>query len=194
MPTPGHRRPPLPPAVFAAQRPDGRISADRRSAHLDFLNRVSQVRILPGAPRRCWSAPGAGAGLAHRASGQRLVLTWSARAASERSATASSASANRRPCRSTVVCAEAWHALSGIPVLADRREVFGQVASMPTAWAAGAGPALGEELRIDRRVAASVVVRTSMLEAEQRASTLSRAPRDPAGPHPARPPPMAARA
>jgi hypothetical protein len=42
-----------------------------------------------------------------------------------------------------------------------------------TAWAAGAGPDLGEELRIDRRVAAFVVVRTSMLEAHYCASTLS---------------------
>jgi hypothetical protein len=83
--------------------------------------------------------------------------------------------------------------------LTDRQEMFGQVASMPTAWrvldrvdaehlpavraaraaarqaawAAGAGPDLGEELRIDRRVAAFVVVRTSMLEAQHRASTLS---------------------
>lgn len=39
--------------------------------------------------------------------------------------------------------------------------------------AAGAGPDLGEELRIDRSVAAFVVVPTSMLEAQHRASTLS---------------------
>jgi hypothetical protein len=46
-------------------------------------------------------------------------------------------------------------------------------AARQAAWAAGAGPELGEELRIDRRVAAFVVVRTSMLEAQHRASTLS---------------------
>jgi hypothetical protein len=98
-----------------------------------------------------------------------------------------------------VAVADGADAVSGIAVLTDRQEVFGQVASMPTAWrvldrvdaehlpavraaraaarqaawAAGAGPDLGEELRIDRRVAAFVVVRTSMLEAQHRASTLS---------------------
>jgi hypothetical protein len=98
-----------------------------------------------------------------------------------------------------VAVADGADAVSGIAVLTDRQEVFGQVASMPTAWrvldrvdaehlpavraarvaarqaawAAGAGPDLGEELRIDRRVAAFVVVRTSMLEAQDRASTLS---------------------
>jgi hypothetical protein len=36
-----------------------------------------------------------------------------------------------------------------------------------------AGPEVGPKLRIDRRVAAFVVVRTSMLEAQHRASTLS---------------------
>jgi len=40
-----------------------------------------------------------------------------------------------------------------------------RAAARQAAWAAGAGPVLGEELRIDRRVAAFVVVRTSMLEA-----------------------------
>jgi hypothetical protein len=107
-----------------------------------------------------------------------------------------------------VAVADGADAVSGIAVLTDRQEVFGQVASMPTAWrvldrvdaehlpavraaraaarqaawaagagqaawAAGAGPDLGEELRIDRRVAAFVVVRTSMLEAQHRASNLS---------------------
>jgi hypothetical protein len=101
-----------------------------------------------------------------------------------------------------VAVADGADAVSGIAVLTDRQQVFGQVASMPTAWrvldrvdaehlpavravraaraaarqaawAAGAGPDLGEELRIDRRVAAFVVVRTSMLEAQNRASTLS---------------------
>jgi hypothetical protein len=51
--------------------------------------------------------------------------------------------------------------------------VEGRAAVRQAAWAAGAGPDLGEELRIDRRVAAFVVVRTSMLEAQHRASTLS---------------------
>ena len=98
-----------------------------------------------------------------------------------------------------VAVADGADAVSGNAVLTYRQEVFGQVASMPTAWrvldrvdaehlpavraaraaarqaawAAGAGPDLGEELRIHRRVAAFVVVRTSMLEAEHRASTLS---------------------
>ena len=98
-----------------------------------------------------------------------------------------------------VAVADGADAVSGIAVLTDRQEVFGQVASMPTAWrvldrvdaehlpavraaraaarqaawAAGAGRDLGEELRIDRRVAAFVVVRTSMLEVQHLASTLS---------------------
>jgi hypothetical protein len=38
---------------------------------------------------------------------------------------------------------------------------------------AGTRPDLGEEMRIDRRVAAFVVVRPSMLEVQHRASTLS---------------------
>jgi hypothetical protein len=48
-----------------------------------------------------------------------------------------------------------------------------QAAARQAAWAAAAGPDLGAELRIDRRVAAFVVVRTSMLEAQHRACTLS---------------------
>jgi hypothetical protein len=98
-----------------------------------------------------------------------------------------------------VAVADGADAVSGIAVLTDRQEVLGQVASMPTAWrvldrvdaehlpavraaraaarqaawAAGAGPDLGEEMRIGRRVATFVVVRTSMLEAQHRASTLS---------------------
>jgi hypothetical protein len=72
--------------------------------------------------------------------------------------------------------------------------VLGQVASLPTGWrvldrvdagpAGGArgeaggvgrraGPDQGEELRVDRRVAESVVARTPTLEAQHRASTLS---------------------
>jgi hypothetical protein len=48
-----------------------------------------------------------------------------------------------------------------------------RAAARQAAWPAGSGPDLGEELRIDRRVAAFFVVRTSMLEAQHRASTLS---------------------
>ncbi len=74
-----------------------------------------------------------------------------------------------------VAVADGADAISGIAVLADRTEVFGPVASMPTtwrvldrvdaehlpllraaradararAWAAGAGPDLGQELRLD---------------------------------------------
>jgi hypothetical protein len=76
-----------------------------------------------------------------------------------------------------VAVADGADAISGIGVLTDREELFGPVASMPTtwrvldrvgpgqlptvraarakaraaAWAAGAGPDLGEELRLDRR-------------------------------------------
>jgi hypothetical protein len=71
--------------------------------------------------------------------------------------------------------ADGADAVSGIAVLADRQELFGPVASMPTtwqvldkidaehletvravrgaaraqAWSAGAGPELGEEMRTD---------------------------------------------
>jgi hypothetical protein len=74
-----------------------------------------------------------------------------------------------------VAVADGADAISGIGVLTDREELFGPVASMPTtwrvldrvgpeqlptvraarakaraaAWAAGAGPDLGEELRLD---------------------------------------------
>ena len=74
-----------------------------------------------------------------------------------------------------VAIADGADAVSGIAVLADRADLFGPVASMPTtwrvldridaphlervraaravarerAWAAGAGPDLGSELRID---------------------------------------------
>jgi len=76
-----------------------------------------------------------------------------------------------------VAVADGADAISGIGVLTDREDLFGPVASMPTtwrvldrvgpeqpptvraarakaraaAWAAGAGPDLGEELRLDRR-------------------------------------------
>jgi hypothetical protein len=76
-----------------------------------------------------------------------------------------------------VLAADGADAIIGIGVLTDREELFGPVASMPTtwrvlyrvgpeqlptvraarvkaraaAWAAGAGPDLGEELRLDRR-------------------------------------------
>jgi hypothetical protein len=57
------------------------------------------------------------------------------------------------------------------PRRADGRAA--RAAARQAAWAAGACPDLGEELRIGRRVAAFVVLRTSMLEAQHRASTLS---------------------
>ena len=64
----------------------------------------------------------------------------------------------------------AWQVLDRVD--AEHLPALG-AAARQAAWAAGSGPDLGEELRIDRRMAAFFVVRTSMLEAQHGASILS---------------------